>query len=79
MVIPADITAKHGVSQEEVFRSGGSARGISDAVYEFATIANDHMMTARDMATEVPSQAMPVMMCGVNTLILELTCTRKLT
>ncbi|CAL1713125.1 unnamed protein product [Somion occarium] len=37
MVIPAEITAKHGVNQEEVFRYGGEAKGVDDAVFEFAT------------------------------------------
>src|SRR5882762_1722187 len=38
IVIPAEVTAKHGVSQEEVFRKGPGASGIDDAVYEFATV-----------------------------------------
>ncbi|KAH9936315.1 isoprenoid synthase domain-containing protein [Fomitopsis serialis] len=38
MMIPAEITARHGVSQEEVFRKGGQASGIEDAVFEFATV-----------------------------------------
>lgn len=69
MVIPADITAKHGVSQEEVFRREGSARGISDAAYEFAVAANDHLLTAREVfKTEgrVPGQAMPAFLAGVS-------------
>lgn len=49
MVIPAEITARHGVRQEDVFRRGGNADGISDAVFEFATVANDNLLTAREM------------------------------
>jgi NADH dehydrogenase [ubiquinone] 1 alpha subcomplex assembly factor 6 len=68
MVIPTEITAKHGVSQEDVFRTGPAAKGIDDAVFEFATMANDHMVTAREMfrdsAGKVPSVAMPVFGAG---------------
>ncbi|KAI0304324.1 Squalene/phytoene synthase-domain-containing protein [Multifurca ochricompacta] len=64
VVIPAEITAKHGVSQEDVFRKRSSAHGIDDAVFEFATIANDHIITAREMfrdsAGRVPRVAIPV-------------------
>ncbi|KIM89068.1 hypothetical protein PILCRDRAFT_95104 [Piloderma croceum F 1598] len=49
MVIPAEITAKHGVNQEEVFRLAPSVKGLEEAVFEFATVANDHVITARDM------------------------------
>jgi len=72
MVIPAEITAKHGVNQEAVFRSIGSGgmdvadngRKLEEAVFEFATVANDHMLTAREMFKEeggkVPAKAMPL-------------------
>ncbi|OCH86396.1 hypothetical protein OBBRIDRAFT_242902 [Obba rivulosa] len=71
MVIPADITARHGVNQEEVFRRGGDAQGIEDAVFEFATVANDHLMTAVQMFMEegldgkVPVIARPVFLNGI--------------
>jgi len=70
MVIPAEITAKNGVSQEDVFRKGPAAKGIEDAVFDFATIANDNMITARDMFKEgsgkVPRDAMPVFGAGAS-------------
>ncbi|CAL1713126.1 unnamed protein product [Somion occarium] len=69
MVIPAEITAKHGVNQEEVFRYGGEAKGVDDAVFEFATVANDHLITAREMFKEtggkVPDRARPVFLSAV--------------
>ncbi|KAJ3509997.1 hypothetical protein NLJ89_g4917 [Agrocybe chaxingu] len=72
MVIPAEITAKHGVSQEEVFRHGPDAEGIEDAVFEFATLAHDHLNTARTMLAasdgangRVPREAMSVFLPGV--------------
>ena len=70
MVIPAEITAKHGVSQEDVFRRGPRAEGIDNAVFEFATVANDHLLTAREMFKEtggkVPQAGMPVFASGVS-------------
>ena len=69
MVIPTEITARHGVSHEDVFRKGSGAKGIEDAVFEFATIANDNMITAREMFKEdsgkVARNAMPVFGAGV--------------
>ena len=71
MIIPAEITAKHGVSQEDVFRLGPQAGGIEDAVFEFATTGNDHLLTARDMFKDevmggkVPTSAMPIFLAGV--------------
>jgi NADH dehydrogenase [ubiquinone] 1 alpha subcomplex assembly factor 6 len=80
MIIPAEISAKHGVNQDEVFRFAGEAKGrgkqsvkgLEDAVFEFATVANDHVITARDMfkdtAGKVPREAMPVFLGGVRFL-----------
>lgn len=71
MVIPAEITSKHGMRQEELVRRGPEAKGVEDAVFEFATLANDHTITARSMLKEegmggkVPSDAMPVFLTGV--------------
>ena len=71
MVIPAEITAKHGVQQEDVFRHGGEAKGIDEAVFEFATVANDHLILAREMFKEevegkVPRPAMPLFLAAVS-------------
>ena len=68
MVIPAEITAKHHVQQEEVFRVGGDAKGIDDAVFEFATIANDNLLTARDAFkdSKVPAETMPAFLLAVS-------------
>ena len=71
MVIPAEITANHGVNQEEVFRRGPAADGIEDAVFEFATIAHEHLETARDMVLKddgVPKQAMSIFLAGVRVI-----------
>ncbi|KII87014.1 hypothetical protein PLICRDRAFT_43724 [Plicaturopsis crispa FD-325 SS-3] len=69
MVIPAELTARRGVVQEDVFRNGGKAKGLEDAVYDFAVEAHAQLSAARDMAgTEggkVPRVAMPVFLAGV--------------
>ena len=72
MVIPAEITAKHGVKQEDVFRQGPHTPGMDDAVFEFATIANDHLTTAREMLmksegsdSRISREALPIFLVGV--------------
>jgi len=73
MVIPAEITAKHGVNQQEVFKRGPNAEGLDEAIFEFATVANDHLITAREMLKgeemngRVPSAALPIFLSGVPT------------
>ena len=77
MVIPAEITAKHGVNQEVVFRSIGgggvdaeeNGRRLEEAVFELATVANDHVLTAREMFKEggkVPARVMPLFVSMVS-------------
>ena len=78
MVIPAEITAKHGVNQESVFRSIGgggvdaeeNGKKLEEAVFELATVANDHVLTAREMFKEeggkVPARVMPLFISMVN-------------
>lgn len=69
MVIPAEITAKHNVNQQEIFTKRESSHALEDAVFELATVANDHLLTARDMFKEsggrVPQDAMPVFSAAV--------------
>ena len=80
MIIPAEITAKHGVNQEAVFRSIGgggmdlaeNGKKMEEAVFELATVANDHVLTAREMFEEeggkVPARAMPLFLSMVSSL-----------
>ncbi|KAH8814621.1 Squalene/phytoene synthase [Flagelloscypha sp. PMI_526] len=69
MVIPADITAEGRVVHEDVFRRGPQAEGFEDAVFKFATLANDHLVTARERLGEAPKaireRAKPVFMSMV--------------
>jgi NADH dehydrogenase [ubiquinone] 1 alpha subcomplex assembly factor 6 len=67
VVIPSEITAKHGVSQEDVLRHGGDAHGISDAVYEMACTAKEEVDIAREQFQDgkVSPEALPVFLSAV--------------
>ncbi|KAF8321494.1 isoprenoid synthase domain-containing protein [Cantharellus anzutake] len=77
MPIPTEVTAKHSVSHEDVFRYGGSAKGVSDAVYEFACVAKEELDVARSIFAEgtfkgdglsivkVPPEVLPIFLSGV--------------
>lgn len=45
--------ARAGVREEDVFRKGAEAPGLRDAVFEVATRASDHLITARQMLKNV--------------------------
>ncbi|KAI8979039.1 isoprenoid synthase domain-containing protein [Pilobolus umbonatus] len=64
LVLPAEITAKHHISQENVLR--GDTTGMEDAVYDVATAAYDQLLTARSLLKSVPSAAMPVLLSAVS-------------
>lgn len=49
VLLPLDIMANAGVKEEEVLRMGADAPGLKDAVFQVATRANDHLITAREM------------------------------
>ncbi|KAJ9656566.1 hypothetical protein H2201_008499 [Coniosporium apollinis] len=49
VLLPLDVMAAAGVKEEEVLRQGAAAPGLRDAVFEVATRANDHLITAREM------------------------------
>ncbi|KAI8403652.1 hypothetical protein FOFC_17094 [Fusarium oxysporum] len=49
LLLPLDAMAEAGVKEEEVFRQGPNAPGLQDAVFQVATRANDHLITAREM------------------------------
>ncbi|EPS37374.1 hypothetical protein H072_8936 [Dactylellina haptotyla CBS 200.50] len=49
VLLPVDVCVKHGLRQEDVIRYGGSAEGLKDVIFEIATRANDHLITAREM------------------------------
>ncbi|KAI9671440.1 MAG: hypothetical protein M1831_004349 [Alyxoria varia] len=49
VMLPLDVMARCGVREEDVFRKGAEAAGLRDAVFEVATRASDHLITAREM------------------------------
>lgn len=49
VLLPLDVMAEAGVKEEEVLRQGAEAHGLKDAVFQVATRANDHLITAREM------------------------------
>ncbi|CZT18995.1 related to ribosomal protein MRP17, mitochondrial [Ramularia collo-cygni] len=53
VMLPLDIMAKCNVREEDVLRNGATAHGLRDAVFEVATRANDHLITARQMLANV--------------------------
>jgi len=69
VVIPAEITAKHGVSQEDMLRRGGAAGGISDAVYDVACVAKEELEVAKEHVEnngKVPDDVLPIFLSGVS-------------
>lgn len=69
VVIPAEITAKHSVSQEDILRRGGEAGGVSNAVFEFACAAKEELDVAREHIEEngkVPVDVLPIFLSGVS-------------
>lgn len=53
VMLPLDVMAKTGVREEDVLRQGAEANGLRDAVFEVATRASDHLITAREMLKNV--------------------------
>lgn len=49
LLLPLDVMADVGLREEDVFRAGPAAPGLQDAVFQVATRANDHLLTAREM------------------------------
>lgn len=52
LALPQEYLAKHGVVEEDVYRQGGSAKGLRDAVFDTATRANDYLITVRKEVRE---------------------------
>lgn len=49
VTLPLDVMAECGCKQEDVLRLGAEAPGLKDVVFQVATRANDHLITARTM------------------------------
>ncbi|KAJ1983353.1 hypothetical protein H4R34_001339 [Dimargaris verticillata] len=64
LYLPLESLAKHKVSQENVFRYGRT-EGLSDVVFEVATRAHDHLLTAQQHLTDAPPQALRALLLTV--------------
>ncbi|KDN41238.1 hypothetical protein K437DRAFT_288568 [Tilletiaria anomala UBC 951] len=49
LMLPHEHLLAHRVVEEDVYRNGGRAQGVRDAVFETATRANDYLITARTL------------------------------
>jgi NADH dehydrogenase [ubiquinone] 1 alpha subcomplex assembly factor 6 len=59
LLLPLDVMAAVGLKEEDVFRRGPNAEGLQDAVFQVATRANDHLITAREMLKNLQSGKEP--------------------
>lgn len=59
LLLPLDVMAEVGVKEEDVFRRGPNADGLQDAVFQVATRANDHLITAREMLKNLKAGKAP--------------------
>ncbi|KUI63262.1 NADH dehydrogenase (ubiquinone) complex I, assembly factor 6 [Cytospora mali] len=53
LLLPLDVMAEVGLREEDVFRHGPHAAGLQDAIFKVATRAHDHLITAREMITNI--------------------------
>ncbi|WWC65335.1 uncharacterized protein I303_107953 [Kwoniella dejecticola CBS 10117] len=68
--IPHDISQKHSLVEEEIFRKGAEATGLRDAILEIGTRGMDELITARRDLKETqgrvkPESAMPIFLSAV--------------
>jgi len=60
--LPINLLAKHGLSQEELFRGHVvESKQLADVVYEVASIAKHHLDLGRELKSSVPKQAIPAL------------------
>ncbi|XP_060077036.1 NADH dehydrogenase (ubiquinone) complex I, assembly factor 6-like [Ylistrum balloti] len=65
--LPTELLIKYNVSQEDVYR-GKKPDLVNDIVYDIASVANQHLRTARSLKKDVPKSAVPTFL---NTVICE--------
>lgn len=56
VTLPLDVMARAGLREEDLLRLGPRAPHLKDAVFEVATCAHDHLLTAREMLRDLPLQ-----------------------
>ncbi|KAI1871465.1 uncharacterized protein JN550_004459 [Neoarthrinium moseri] len=59
LLLPLDVMAEAGLKEEDVYRYGPQAEGFQDAVFQVATRANDHLITAREMLKNIKAGESP--------------------
>ncbi|RMZ75989.1 hypothetical protein DV738_g5157, partial [Chaetothyriales sp. CBS 135597] len=59
ITLPLDVMSQSGLREETVFRQGGNADGLQDAVFTVATRASDHLITARTMLKNLRNNKAP--------------------
>lgn len=57
--LPLDVMSQCGVREEDIFRNGGNAEGLKDAIFTVATRASDHLITARSLLKDIKSYQEP--------------------
>jgi len=72
--IPAEVAGKHGLLVTRGDRVSEvrmeSGEGLSEAVFEVASVANAHLEKARGLSPTVPSEAVPVLLPAVPAQVL---------
>lgn len=57
--LPLDVMSQCSVREEDIYRNGGNAEGLKDAIFAVATRASDHLITARSLYKEIKSYQEP--------------------
>ena len=57
--LPLDVMSSAGLREEDIFRQGGNADGMRDAIFMVATRASDHLITARTMLKNMKADEGP--------------------
>jgi len=74
IMLPADICAKHQVTEYMIFQAKPGNKQLSNAVFEMANFANAHLEAARNLKKQSPAQAVPAFYVAVfcNTFLVRL-------
>ena len=59
ILLPLDVMSSSGVREQDILQQAGNAEGLRDAVFEVATRASDHLITARTMVKNMKKQEAP--------------------
>ncbi|XP_020890778.1 NADH dehydrogenase (ubiquinone) complex I, assembly factor 6 isoform X2 [Arabidopsis lyrata subsp. lyrata] len=70
-----DLAEKHGLlvkqgGRLEILLDNNSREGLSNVVFEIASVANAHLLKARELAGKVPAEAKPVLLHSVPVQVL---------